>query len=185
MDDVWSIAFLTSVLPPPIPAGTAILYACLGETIAERAGVLNLGVEGMMLMGALGGFAAMNWTGNAWIGWPGRCGGAAMASIHAVLTIGLPGQPGRQRFRPDHLRRRSVGLSWARSLVGGSAAGKVRSRDRDSRAVRYSPVGTILFQQDAPRLHLVHLLVPFMLVLCLPNAPGPQSPRHRRAARSC
>ena len=53
-----------------MPAGTAILYACLGEVLAERAGVLNLGVEGMMLMGALAGFAVCYWTEQAWLGVP-------------------------------------------------------------------------------------------------------------------
>ena len=88
MDNVWTIAFLTSVLAAAVPAGTAILYACLGELFAERAGVLNLGVEGMMLMGALGGFAVMHWTGSAWVGSIGALlAGAAMAAIHAILTI--------------------------------------------------------------------------------------------------
>ena len=44
MDSVWSVAFLVAVLSAAIPAGTAILYACLGELISERSGILNLGV---------------------------------------------------------------------------------------------------------------------------------------------
>jgi simple sugar transport system permease protein len=88
MDNIWTIAFLTSVLAAAVPAGTAILYAALGETFAERSGILNLGVEGMMLMGALSGFAVMNWTGSAWIGLLGALlAGAGMALIHATLTI--------------------------------------------------------------------------------------------------
>ena len=90
MDEVLSVAFLTSVLAAAIPAGTAILYACLGELLCERAGVLNLGVEGMMLMGALGGVAATLWSGSVWVGTLGALlVGAGMASIHAVLTVGL------------------------------------------------------------------------------------------------
>jgi simple sugar transport system permease protein len=90
MNDVWSFAFLTSVLAAAIPAGTAILYACLGELLCERAGVLNLGVEGMMLMGALGGVAFTIWTGNVWAGVAGAMFvGGAMASIHALLTVSL------------------------------------------------------------------------------------------------
>ena len=90
MDEVLTIAFVTSVLAAAIPAGTAILYACLGELLCERAGVLNLGVEGMMLMGALGGFAVTFWTGNAWLGALAALGvGGAMATIHAVLTVSL------------------------------------------------------------------------------------------------
>jgi general nucleoside transport system permease protein len=90
LNTVWSIAFLTSVLAAAIPAGTAILYACLGELLAERAGVLNLGVEGMMLMGALGGVAVTVWTGNTWAGLIGAIvAGGAIALIHAFLTISL------------------------------------------------------------------------------------------------
>jgi ABC-type uncharacterized transport system permease subunit len=49
-------------------AGTAILLAALGELLAERAGVLNLGVEGTMLVGALAGFIATHQTGEPWVG---------------------------------------------------------------------------------------------------------------------
>ena len=42
--------FIISVLAAAVASATAILYACLGEILCERAGVLNLGVEGMMLM---------------------------------------------------------------------------------------------------------------------------------------
>src|SRR5687768_6117347 len=90
MDDVTSLAFLTSVLAAAIPAGTAILFACLGELLSERAGVLNLGVEGMMLMGALGGFATSQWTESAWLGALAALAvGGALATIHAVLTVSL------------------------------------------------------------------------------------------------
>src|SRR5215216_5785841 len=88
MDDVWSFAFATSVLAAAIPAGTAILYACLGELLCERAGVLNLGVEGMMLMGALGGVAVTTWTDNAWVGLAAALlVGGAMSTIHALLSV--------------------------------------------------------------------------------------------------
>src|SRR3954465_12136017 len=90
VDDVWSMVFLTSVLAAAVPAGTAILYACLGELLCERAGVLNLGVEGMMLMGALGGVAVTIWTHEVWLGLAGALlAGAAMSSLHAVLAITL------------------------------------------------------------------------------------------------
>ena len=70
---------------PAIAAGTAILYACLGEILCERAGVLNLGVEGMMLMGALGGVATAYWTGSAWLGALGAMlVGGGLSLIHAV-----------------------------------------------------------------------------------------------------
>ncbi len=51
-----------------VAAGTPILLAGLGELLAEKAGVLNLGVEGMMLVGALAGFAVAHGSGSAWMG---------------------------------------------------------------------------------------------------------------------
>ncbi len=111
MDDVWSIAFLTSVLAAAIPAGTAILYACLGELLCERAGILNLGVEGMMLMGALGGFAVSQWTDSAWLGAIGALVvGGAMALDPRGADDHAAGESGRQRPRPDDLWRRSLRL---------------------------------------------------------------------------
>jgi simple sugar transport system permease protein len=71
-----------------IRSGTSVLFASLGELIAQRAGVVNMGTEGSMLAGALGAFAATAYTGNPWVGilCGGLCG-AAMALIHAFLVI--------------------------------------------------------------------------------------------------
>ena len=68
MGEILTPAFIISVLAAAIAAGTALLYACLGELITERAGVRNLGIEGIMLMGALSGVAGCLWSGNAWVG---------------------------------------------------------------------------------------------------------------------
>ncbi|HEY0828877.1 MAG TPA: ABC transporter permease [Bacilli bacterium] len=71
-----------------VRAGTSVLYASLGELIAERAGVINLGTEGSMLSGALGAFAVTAWTGNPWLGiLAGGAGGALTALVHAFLVI--------------------------------------------------------------------------------------------------
>jgi len=79
---------LTAALAAAISAGTAILLAALGEVIAERAGVMNLGVEGMMLLGALAGFVATFFTGNLFVGLlAAMTTGALLALLHAVLTI--------------------------------------------------------------------------------------------------
>ena len=66
--------------------GTPLLYAALGELLAERSGVLNLGVEGMMLVGAVMGFWAVQRTGSLWLAiLVAMIAGAAMALIHACL----------------------------------------------------------------------------------------------------
>jgi simple sugar transport system permease protein len=68
-------------------ASTPILLAATGELVAEKAGVLNLGVEGMMIMGAIGGFAGAALTGSPVAGFAtGALAGAAMALLFAFLT---------------------------------------------------------------------------------------------------
>lgn len=73
-----------------IVAATPILLAAIGELVVEKAGVLNLGVEGMMIMGAVAGFAAAAGSGNPWLGMAAAAGaGAALAALFALLTLGF------------------------------------------------------------------------------------------------
>ena len=82
--------FLVSILGAAVTAGTPILYAALGELVTEKAGVINLGVEGMMLIGAVSGFMATVVTGSSWMGLlAALVAGGLMALIHAVLTVSL------------------------------------------------------------------------------------------------
>lgn len=158
MDEVLTAAFITSVLAAAIPAGTAILYACLGEVFCERAGILNLGVEGMMLMGALSGFAATTWLGEAWFGAVGAMlVGGAMASIHAVLTISLRAN---QVVSGLALTLFGTGLSsyLGRTLVGRTPADAFGDFDIPLLAdIPY--LGRILFQQSA-LVYLSFVVVP-------------------------
>jgi simple sugar transport system permease protein len=81
---------LSLVLAAGIAAGTVLLFAAVGEIFAERAGVLNLGVEGMMLMGAVAGFSTSLSTGNPWLGvLVAMIVGGLVALLHAVITITL------------------------------------------------------------------------------------------------
>ena len=81
---------IVPILAAAIAAGTPLVFAALGELITEKSGVLNLGVEGMMLVGAIAGFATASVTGNLWLGaLAGMAAGAAMASIFALLTLSL------------------------------------------------------------------------------------------------
>ena len=70
--------------------GTTLLYAALGEILTERTGMLNLGVEGMMLVGAVSGFYVAYVTGNPLLGVVAALiGGAVLALLHAYITISL------------------------------------------------------------------------------------------------
>jgi simple sugar transport system permease protein len=73
-----------------LAAGTPLVYAALGELVTEKAGVLNLGVEGMMLVGAVVAFAVAANTGQPWQGVAaGVAAGAALALVFALLTLSL------------------------------------------------------------------------------------------------
>jgi len=73
-----------------IAASTPLLLAAAGELVAERAGVLNLGLEGMMIMGAAGGFAGAYFTGSVIVGaLGGMLAGVFMSAVFAALTLGL------------------------------------------------------------------------------------------------
>jgi len=82
--------FMIAVLATAIVAGTPLLYAALGEILAERSGVLNLGVEGMMLVGAVSGFMVAVGTGDPWLGvLTAMFAGGALALVHAFLSVTL------------------------------------------------------------------------------------------------
>jgi len=74
-----------AILLTIITASTPLLLAAIGELVVERSGVLNLGIEGMMVMGAVCGFAAAHVTGSAWIG----VITATFAGIATSLLFGL------------------------------------------------------------------------------------------------
>ncbi len=73
-----------------ITAGTSILIAALGEIIAEKSGVINLGLEGMMLVGAIAGFATSHYSNIPILGLIMACvAGGLIGGIHAFLSISL------------------------------------------------------------------------------------------------
>jgi simple sugar transport system permease protein len=78
------------ILQAGVTSGTVLLFATIGEIIAERSGVLNLGVEGMMLIGAMSAFSVAVYSGNPWLGLLVAMIVAGLISqIHAFITITL------------------------------------------------------------------------------------------------
>jgi ABC-type uncharacterized transport system permease subunit len=78
------------LLAAALVSGTPILFAALGELLSERAGVLNLGVEGSMLIGAVSGFAAANMAASVWVGVLGALvAGAVFGLAFAALVVSL------------------------------------------------------------------------------------------------
>ena len=85
MDDLLTPAFLTSVIVGGIVTGVPLLYASLGEILAEQSGVLNVGLEGMMLTGAFVGFVAALQTDSLWLGLLGGAIAGALVSLIVVV----------------------------------------------------------------------------------------------------
>ena len=80
------------LLAAAIQTGTPILYATLGEIITERTGILNLGVEGIMMVGALSAYIVARATGSPWLGFAaGGSAGALLAAGHGLVCIGFRG----------------------------------------------------------------------------------------------
>lgn len=90
MSDLLTPPFLTALIAGGLLAGVPLLFASLGETIAEQAGILNVGLEGMMLIGAFAGFLAAMVTGNIWIGLAvGGFAGMAASLVMVLFCIKL------------------------------------------------------------------------------------------------
>ncbi|MBE2221128.1 MAG: ABC transporter permease [Anaerolineae bacterium] len=79
---------LEIILHAGLATGTVLLFAAIGEIFAERAGILNLGVEGMMLLGAMAGFSTSLSTGNVWLGLLAAIiAGGILSLAHGLVTI--------------------------------------------------------------------------------------------------
>jgi len=87
---VWTQIFWTSALAGGLLAGVPLMFTALGESISERAGVLNIGLEGMMLAGAYCGFLGAYYGNTQWIGYLAGIGAGILASlIMVVLCVWL------------------------------------------------------------------------------------------------
>jgi ABC-type uncharacterized transport system permease subunit len=85
-----SIEFWATIAASAVGAATPLIYAALGELVTERAGVLNLGVEGMMLVGAMSGFAVGVASGSLLLGYlAAAAAGMLIALLFGVLTLSL------------------------------------------------------------------------------------------------
>ena len=81
---------IINILQAGVASGTVLLFATMGELFAERSGVMNLGVEGMMLMGAMSGYSIAVKTGNPWLGvLVAMIAAGLLSQVHAYITITL------------------------------------------------------------------------------------------------
>ena len=88
MDDIVSLGFLATTLGATWRLATPLIFASIGEVFSERAGVLNIGLEGVMIVGAFAGFAAVVSTGSLPLGFAAAMlAGMAVGLVFALFTI--------------------------------------------------------------------------------------------------
>lgn len=156
------MSFLIDILTGGVRGGTSILFTALGETVSERAGVINLGAEGSMLGGALTAYIVTAESGNPWLGvLAGGLAGALLAGIHALLVVWR----GANQFASG-LTVLFLGLGLtslfgatyvSRTIVGFSAVPIPVLADIPF-------IGPILFNQD-PLVYVSYLCVPLIWFL--------------------
>ncbi len=162
---------LVIILHAGVASGTVLLFATIGEIFAERSGILNLGVEGMMLIGAMSGFSTALATGNPWLGVLAAVIAAGLLSlVHALICITLHGD---QVVSGLALTFLGTGLS----LVFGeglSKAGAVSLLPSFSIPLVSSiPIlGPILFLNQNIMVYLGYLLVPLAGYYIYRTRPG-------------
>lgn len=151
---------IISILAAAITAGTPLLFAALGEIFAERAGVLNLGVEGMMLTGAVTGFMVAVTTGNPWLGALGAVlAGGIISLIHAVLCVTMQAN---QVVSGLALTIFGTGLSgYLGKAYIGIPAPKTFTKFAVPLLSDIPFIGPVLFNQDA-LVYCSYLLVPIV-----------------------
>ena len=168
---------ITSILAITVRAGTSLIFATIGEILTERAGILNLGIEGIMLMGAVTGFAASFYSQNLLVALlVAMAVGAAMAALHAFLTVtmranqvvsglsitlfgsGFASFLG-QKLGPATNNFRLVGLKGARFTPAAVEA------------VSKIPILGALFNQDI-LTYAVYLLIPLSWFFLYKTRPG-------------
>lgn len=142
------IDLCSSIVSRGLVAATPLLLGTLGEILSERAGVMNLGIEGMMAVGAVGGFGVALNTGSPWLGLLAAAViGALLAALHAFVTVTL-----RAGQVVSGLALTMLGLGLS-SMLGKDLVGRPLPSPLPKVHVPFLAdlpiVGQPLFQQDA------------------------------------
>ncbi len=142
------LEILTSILVRTVVAGTPLLLGTMGEVVTERAGILNLGIEGMMSFGAVTGFIVTFTTGNPWLGMMAAIiAGALISLIHAFVTVSLRAN---QVVSGLALTMLGIGLSglWGKPYIGRPLSVKMHAIEIPFLS-KIPILGKVLFYQDA------------------------------------
>ena len=162
---------LISIMQAGVASGTVLLFATIGEIFAERSGVMNLGVEGMMLIGAMSAFSTAVSTGNPWLGLLVAMITAGLISqIHAFITIHLQAD---QVVSGLSLTFLGSGISLVLG-EGLSKAGTISLLPRFSiPLISEVPIlGPIFFANQSVMVYIGYLLVPLAWYYINRTRPG-------------
>jgi simple sugar transport system permease protein len=161
----------TIILQAGVASGTVLLFATIGELFAERSGVLNLGVEGMMLIGAMSGYSIALKTGNPWLGvLVAMLAAGLISQIHAFLTVTLHAD---QVVSGLSLTFLGVGISLVLG-DGLSKAGTVSLMPRFSIPLlsQIPFLGEIFFTNHSVFVYFGYLLIPLAWYYINRTRPG-------------
>jgi len=150
--------FIT-ILQAGVATGTVLLFATIGEIFAERSGVMNLGVEGMMLLGAMSAFSTAVKTGNPWLGLLVAMIAAGLISqIHAFIAIQLQADQVVSGLALGFL---ATGVSLVLG-EGLSKAGTITLLPKFSIPLlsQIPILGTIFFARHSVLVYIGYLLIP-------------------------
>jgi simple sugar transport system permease protein len=159
------------ILAAGIATGTILLFATIGEILTERSGIINLGVEGMMFVGALAGYRA-GLDGGPWLGLvAAMIAGALLALLHAIVCI---------RFQADQIVSglaltflgMGVALVLGDGLAGSSASAAVVPTITLPLLSDIPFVGPVMFTNQSALVYLGYLLVPIAAVWIGRTRPG-------------
>jgi ABC-type uncharacterized transport system permease subunit len=159
------------ILQAGVASGTVLLFATLGEVFAERSGVLNLGVEGMMLIGAMSGYSVAVATGNPWLGvLVAMLFAGLISQIHAFITITLQAD---QVVSGLALTFLGTGISLVLG-EGLSKAGTVSLMPSFSIPLlaQIPILGPIFFKEQSVLVYIGYLLVPLAWFYINRTRPG-------------
>jgi len=151
--------FLIPLIAAAVQSGTPSLYATLGEIFTEKSGILNLGIEGIMILGALAAFVSAKFFGSPILAFLiGGCAGAFLAGIHGLVCLNFQGN--------------QVVSGLALTILGVGLANYLGTPFIGQAAPGFSPIplpllseipilGPVLFDHD-PLVYTAYLIPPSM-----------------------
>jgi len=160
-----------AILAAGVASGTILAMAAIGEIFAERSGVLNLGVEGMMLVGAVAAFSIAVSTGSPWLGvLVAMLAAGLLSQLHAIMTI---------HFRADQvvsgLALTFLGTGLARVLGEGLSSARdvtLVGRTTIPLLADVPVIGPIFFTDQSTLTYAAYLLVPIASIWIARTRPG-------------